>query len=384
MNDQIPRLMLNLIGPGTLAVFGAGFLWAWSIEKRRHYLLMLAAACLLFSAGIATQVLSLPPDAGLNALLSNFFYTAAVIMAAGGLLRRAGQRPSPWLGLAILALFMGLIFYFFYVERSLAARIYVQNFGFGAILLGTALRLRSLARGPLMDRVLFWTLLVFSLQFFPRTLLTAPLVRQADPARFGSSPFWLALQFSLSVVGAALALTVLLAALSDLIEDLRRERDMDRLTGVLNRRGFEERSAALLRRAGREPSALILIDLDHFKRINDTYGHQQGDHVLRDIGTLLRHSARRGDLVCRLGGEEFAMLMPGADLEGAQAAAERLRAVIAAHRFPLPALAEPITASFGLAQRRPGEPFAIWFDRADAALYAAKAQGRNRAVPAGL
>jgi len=379
MNETIPRLVLNLIGPGTISVFGLGFVAAWLIDRQRVYLLALAIACLMFGAGMVVQVFHLPADFAINALLSNLCYTIAVLMVSHGLLRRSGGALAPWFAVATLALTSGLIAYFCYVDRNVQARIYVQNFGFGAILLLTAIQLRSLVHGRLIDRVLFWTLLVFSVQFFPRTLLTASSMRQgADPAGFGQSMFWQALQLSLAVLGAALALTMLIAALTDVIEDMRRERDIDELTGVRNRRGFEQLAERLLTRAGAAPS-LIIADIDHFKQINDGYGHALGDAVLRKFGTMLATSVRGSDVVFRIGGEEFAILLP----EGGGRAGEliaRLQSNIARTDFALPDNAQTITASFGVAIALPGESRQSWYARADKALYAAKHQGRDRAI----
>lgn len=380
MNDTIPRLVLNLIGPGTISVFGLGFIGAWLIDRQRTYLLALAAGCLLFGAGMVVQVFHLPPDFAISALLSNFFYTTAVLAVSEGLLRRSGGRLAPWAALGILALTTVLIAYFCYVDRQVGARIYIQNFGFGTILLLTAVRLWPLARGRLIDRVLFWILLVFSLQFFPRTLLTAGSMRQgADPSGFGLSIFWQALQLSLAVLGAALALTMLIAALSDIIDDIRQERDVDGLTGVRNRRGFEELAERLLGRQDGTVPVLIIADIDHFKQINDRFGHALGDAVLRKFGTVLGENVRGSDVIFRIGGEEFAILLPEGGAKASELVA-RLQHSIGQADFGLPGTSQRISASFGVASAQHGETHQAWFARADQALYAAKHQGRDRAI----
>src|SRR5690606_27291110 len=131
-----------------------------------------SGACLLFCAGALSQLFYMPPDLGLNAILSNVLYTSAVLMVAEGLLHRSGKRFGLTIDLVLIISFSCLIWYFFYVDRNLVARVYIQNFGFGAILLVTTLRLTKLASGRVVDRVLFWVLLIFSVQFFPRTILT--------------------------------------------------------------------------------------------------------------------------------------------------------------------------------------------------------------------
>ncbi|MET0314266.1 MAG: GGDEF domain-containing protein, partial [Hansschlegelia sp.] len=281
---------------------------------------------------------------------------------------------------AILAGFMALLWWFFYVDRNLLARVYVQNFGYGLLLLTAAMRLTSLMRGRYVDRALFWVLLAFAVQFFPRTVLTIGLSPPANAAAFGNSAFWQALQLSLAVFGTGLALAVLAAAAADVISDLRLERDVDQLTGVLNRRGFEERVAAHFRSAGRKTGALILCDVDHFKQINDAHGHDAGDAVLKAIGALLGGQARKGDVVGRIGGEEFAVLLPDAALSEAYECSERLRTAIAAAELPISGSRRRVTASFGVSVFEPDDSWTQLYKRADVRLYEAKRAGRNRTV----
>ena len=378
MDESVNRLALSLIGPGTLAVFGMGFLWAWWIERERHYLLLLSSACLLFVMGALSQILHHPVDAGLNAVLSNFFYVAAVLAAAQGVLMRSGKRIGLVEMLLLLGVSNALIWYFFYVDRSIVARIYVQNFGFGLIFLLAAVRLAKLANGRAVDRVLFWTLLVFAIQFFPRTMLTVGVHPPTEAAAFGKTLFWQVLQLSLAVLGAGLALAILAAAITDIIDDLRQERDIDRLTGILNRRAFEERANdAIDRLHGRV--TLILCDLDHFKAINDSFGHGVGDDVLRKFGAVLRRQVGQTDIVGRVGGEEFAILLRDADMTRARSFVARLQKVIASAAFPLPATARNVTASIGAAIADGTEDLQSLMNRADVALYAAKDAGRDQA-----
>ncbi|TDR94246.1 GGDEF domain-containing protein [Enterovirga rhinocerotis] len=379
MGDGVVRITLSLIPPGTLLVFGMAFLGAWSIEPRLRYLPLLAASCFVFALGASSQILYWPRDTGLNAVISGLLYTAALMLAVEGILLRSG-RPFGWMvDLAAVAAIVALLGFFFYVERNLLARVYIQNFGYGLIILAAALRARSLARGRLVDRVLFWVLLAFGVQFFPRTLLTIGFSAPADARAFANSVFWQTLQLSLAVLGVGVALAVLLAAFSDIYETLKRERDVDGLTGILNRRAFEEITKAHMERGG-EVSSLILCDIDHFKRINDAGGHHAGDRVLKDVGLILRSNARRDDVVARLGGEEFGVFLPATRLRDAHDCAEQLRAAIAAHGYALGAHLQPITASFGVAEIAPDDTWEGLYRKTDARLYAAKKAGRDRTV----
>ncbi|HET9425892.1 MAG TPA: diguanylate cyclase [Gemmatimonadaceae bacterium] len=155
----------------------------------------------------------------------------------------------------------------------------------------------------------------------------------------------------------------------------------DALTGCLNRRGFDQALAREVARSARAGSelALIAIDLDHFKTVNDTHGHLGGDAVLREFGMMMTQAARAGDMVARTGGEEFSILLPDTGTEGARMLADRLCDRIRKHAFMANGKMLPLTASFGVVSTRPGrdESDANLKLRADEALYAAKDAGRN-------
>ena len=151
----------------------------------------------------------------------------------------------------------------------------------------------------------------------------------------------------------------------------------DALTGVANRRAFDTGLAAEVRGARVDAVfALAMLDIDHFKKLNDRYGHPAGDAVLRWLGALLRAAARRSDFVARYGGEEFVAILRDASLDDALAWAERLRLAIRAE--PPPGVPETVTASLGVAVWRPGESAGDVLGRADQALYSAKHGGRDR------
>lgn len=172
---------------------------------------------------------------------------------------------------------------------------------------------------------------------------------------------------------------------------LQRERQLktlansDALTGLLNRRGFEQMAERRITRAclDGEHSALLLIDADHFKQVNDRHGHAAGDELLRHMGGLIRDLVRAGDVVGRIGGEEMAVVMPGAMLSTALGTAERLRAAIAEAKVAVGGRAIGATVSIGVASTGTSPSYAAAFRDADEALYRAKAMGRNRVVCGG-
>jgi two-component system cell cycle response regulator len=170
-------------------------------------------------------------------------------------------------------------------------------------------------------------------------------------------------------------------------EELANVAATDPLTGVPNRRAFEEAIKRDLARAERTktPLALVMIDIDHFKKVNDTYGHSTGDAVLKKMADVLKLGLRTGDIPARLGGEEFVALLPGSDAEGGRIVAERLRASLAATEMPGPSGVFKVTASFGVAAYRGGPSAGVektLLDQADALLYESKHGGRNRVTVA--
>lgn len=165
------------------------------------------------------------------------------------------------------------------------------------------------------------------------------------------------------------------------LRELQHNASHDPLTSLLNRRAFMElwsREYARAMRLG-SPMSLILIDLDHFKHINDHYGHQAGDEVLIHIASLLKDYTRDTDIVARFGGEEFVLLLPDTDQAGALEAGEKIRQAAADNPIPLSDNQYlKVTLSAGAAQWEPKESFESLYQKADAALYRAKQAGRNR------
>ncbi|GAB2881122.1 hypothetical protein GCM10027046_06660 [Uliginosibacterium flavum] len=164
--------------------------------------------------------------------------------------------------------------------------------------------------------------------------------------------------------------------------ELQRLAQQDALTGIANRRHFREEADRAIDRAERygEPLSLVMLDLDHFKHVNDSYGHQAGDQVLLETVSRINSCLRKSDIAGRWGGEEFVVLLPHTDAAEALFAAERLRTALAASPILADANALTITLSAGFAQRLAGETLDSFIARADTALYQAKNSGRNRVV----
>jgi diguanylate cyclase len=167
------------------------------------------------------------------------------------------------------------------------------------------------------------------------------------------------------------------------LEQIREESQTDALTGISNRRAFEATLRAVTEASDRQrsPFCVLMADIDHFKRFNDTHGHLVGDRVLRFVASTLKRCVKGNDKVARFGGEEFVVVLPGTFLIGGQAVAEQIRKEIAAGELKDTQTGKSygrLTISIGVAQQRWGEPGERVVERADQALYLAKQRGRNR------
>jgi diguanylate cyclase len=176
-----------------------------------------------------------------------------------------------------------------------------------------------------------------------------------------------------------------IAALQRDLDEVRRESMLDPLTKIFNRKSFDEGLLKAFTEANDigTPLCLMLLDIDHFKRFNDTWGHQTGDQVLRLVAMTLKSNIKGKDMAARYGGEEFAAVLPETDLEGAIIVADNIRKAIQAKELLKRSTNEKlgrITASFGVAMFKKGDTPGSLIERADRCLYAAKHAGRNRVL----
>ncbi|MCP4902089.1 MAG: GGDEF domain-containing protein [bacterium] len=230
----------------------------------------------------------------------------------------------------------------------------------------------------------FWSypaLISFYFMLSPRQARIANLVLLAVIIPEASSvlPPALTIRFAATLLAVSIFSTIFVCILSRQRYLLRKMAVTDQLTGLLNRKTLDpslDRAVQQSRRTG-TPMTLIALDLDNFKSVNDTFGHEAGDKVLHAVGSTLRERLRGSDQVFRLGGEEFLALLFDTDSDHGNLIAEELRTSIAALDI-LPT--RKITVSLGLAGLRPDETWKDWWKRADDNLYRAKSAGRNRIV----
>ncbi|HEY9279321.1 MAG TPA: GGDEF domain-containing protein [Eoetvoesiella sp.] len=372
--------ILALTVPALFLLCSGVFAFTWVQFRSQAYLVVLSLSFFIVAIATVAVVLMGPVDIGWIKMLTGCLYLCGALLLARGVLARINARFDTVVLLGIaMASVVGQA-YFYYVGHDYVGRICALNYGVGGILSIAALRMGMLRRGKSIDRIVYWVYVLFALNFFPRTYFAVDPALTNGLLATGPSTLWAIMHLILMLFAMALVLTVLAAVVLDIIEVLKVERNIDGLTQLHNRRGFEELGNHEIANRRNESISLLLCDIDYFKQVNDKYGHAVGDSVLTEFAQILRHCARTVDIVGRFGGEEFIVLLPGTSADRAVHVAQRMRTLLAATRFSALPEEYVLTASFGVAGLRKGETLRDLFARADALLYGAKADGRDRVV----
>ncbi|HEY4191657.1 MAG TPA: GGDEF domain-containing protein [Mesorhizobium sp.] len=374
-------LFIALLNPAIALVLASAFCLLWLNHRAGFHLAMLSVGYATSAIGFLLQYFSLPLIGfAMGRFISCLAFTIAALCLSTAILSRYG-RHVPLAGLCLLAA-CGLagFSWFLFVQPDLTWRIYAINFCFGGISLLVAAQLRPVRTHGPVQMALFVLSLLAACNFILRTLILVSIHGAfVSYDGFYASAYWTTTQLTHATLSLLIALCLFTAAALDMMGMLKVESHTDPLSRLLNRRGFEERAAVLLDRCAKAnlPVALVLADLDHFKIVNDVHGHAAGDRVIVDFANKLRLAAGTRGVAGRLGGEEFAVLLPLADLGAARLFAEAVRTLFSAG--PVAGLPAPVrvTASFGVAARTGNEPLAPMLCRADEALYKAKRNGRD-------
>lgn len=313
---------------------------------------------------------------------------ANVLVALAGILLYAGfahflHRPARWpLLFACVAMTAPAFAYWRYVVDSIPVRVAISTGFTAAICIAIAVvvaRYRRVGRARYTYVATMVVTVLFAVSQAARGIYFMTLGHISNALTFDTT-----VNVVLLCVGAAIMPVLLMCAMmmvhAALLSEARDAVNRDFLTGALSREGFASVARVLLEQAdrSRSPLACLIVDLDHFKAINDTFGHIGGDKVLCEFVALVRSTLRAGDALGRIGGEEFAILMPGVTLDRARALAERLRNAAMLHAVVTDSGTCTYSLSGGLAIRLPGETLDQLMMRADRALYQAKVAGRNR------
>ena len=370
----VVMIVTSLLLAVSMAV-AAGMRFRDGIGKWTGALGLQATACMFYLARGAW------PDA-VTILVPNALIALSISLQAAAVLDFYGRRLSPLWHVLPPLLIGGMLAV---LLDNLSARVFVSGLGFGSGLLISGLMLQRLDSNT--DRpakfMVMSGFLVAAFASFARVLVAIidPSVVKdfMAPSYFQGATFLVAL--------AAVVVTsvgFLLMHMERAEEAAKRLSVTDPLTGTFNRRTFLQLGAKEIARTRRAKGALslLMLDLDHFKKVNDQYGHQAGDEALKSVVDSLQGCLRREDLLVRYGGEEFCVLLPDVALDHATLLAERARAAVERCAFTFRGKAIPLTISVGVAllARDSAEDIERLVSRADEALYSAKASGRNRVV----
>lgn len=381
--DSFTILVANAVA---LVFLGAALLYFWLRDRRSAWLLWWAAPLII--AGGAMSWFTQPNWSTDFAAITygNLMRIVAVACFWQGARVFDGRRPTFAPVAAMGIVWVALCLYPPFLA-SLPGRIIAVSLANGGACLLAAWELWR-GRAEHLPSRLPTIAVLFSFGIF--LLGRIPAIDLA-PFPYGALPLdraWLN-AFNLLVFAHGLALGLLLIALTKERRELEQRRAalVDPLTGLLNRRAFMahvEHAAMGRGPAPDEPTALLVLDLDHFKRVNDRFGHEAGDRALAAFGEIASNSVRPTDLLYRMGGEEFCFVLPDTDLDAAVAIAERVREAVAASRHVVAGgQAVPVTVSIGIAvAEQGGIDLQVLHAAADAALYEAKSHGRNQVVVA--
>jgi diguanylate cyclase (GGDEF)-like protein len=376
------EIFIALINPAISLVFALAFFALGLYQQHRPGMVLVGTAYTLAAAGFLIQYFRLPLFPEFSPLAANIAYASGGVAMAAGIVGCYG-RPVPYLALGVL---IGLgtcaLALFLFVYPSLPARIYAVNFMLGGMCFVVAAELRAVAGRRPVDNALMALVLVAGFTFFARTLfVVATGSLPTDRSEFFTSVYWISLSFSWALLSMLIALALIARAGLDAMRDMADKEGIDPLTGLADRRGFESRAAALLQSS--EPASLVLADLDGTTLVNDTYGRRAGNSVIAGFALRLRQAAGREAICGRIGGDEFAVLLPGVSANAARVMAEGLRVKFGRAAAPgLPGGIARVTASFGVAAHAEGETYGELQRRCDTALFEAKRTGRDRVVMA--
>jgi diguanylate cyclase (GGDEF)-like protein len=374
--SELAFLMLSMIQAVATVMWAIG---AWWFREARapaaHWAGYSACSAVTFLY-LGTHLTALPVTGVLIAM-------TGLMLLQHGIWHFTGQRRRYGVHAAMLA--VAAIASWVGADLAWRPEQAVVHYAITAILyLWTAWNLYSYARGRLMLRfpvLLTLPLLIAGLNSGGRALRTAFKPDALAIEIAANSTLNVATAMAVVAVMVMLHATLMALVVARLIQQLQWRARHDGLTGLLNRRAMQEtieQQLARSRRAG-DTFAVVMLDIDHFKAINDHHGHAAGDEALKHTAALLQTSVRAVDRVGRFGGEEFLVLLPGLDLSQAAESAEVLRASLVAQRMEREGGTLSMSASFGVAEwSGPSEELSRLLMRADQALYRAKRAGRNR------
>jgi diguanylate cyclase (GGDEF)-like protein len=370
---------ISLINPGMSLVFAGAFFLLWRDQRERIDVAIIAASFLVGTVAFTFQYFIIYSEI-VSRLISNFCFLASGFGIMAGTVIRFGCKPPLVPALVVAGTGWLTFLWAMFVEPNMTGRILAINFAFGTMIVMMVLSVRRAPRKfHFVDKLLVGLSLFWGLTYFVRPLLTMALEGQVESSNFHMTLYWTTMSVASSMFLLLFAMSMITAIALDVMQDLRHESRTDPLSGLLNRRGLEASANEMMRLAKRKRTtlAVVVCDLDHFKDINDTFGHATGDNVIAAFAACLRGCVGPKNIVARLGGEEFAVVLDGADTVVARLFAESTRTTFGVLKVASLPPERRVSSSFGVAEWQPGEGLDTLLARADKALYEAKRAGRD-------
>ena len=377
MREQI----MGLITPTMAIVFVILFTIMWWRGKMGNYVLGFAGAYLFFAIGFGVTHL-LDTSAPYVFHVTQFFYTISTALGIWALTKRANTPHYFGVLLAIYGVSAVMLGVAVATTPEISSRLIIVNVAYGAMYLVLIMALLGAPRREAIDKLIILVHAIHGAQFFVRPILMLMIEQNIAAGAYRESVYYSVLNLALAVFMLMCAVTLVGACVYDQIKSVREQAELDGLTGLRSRRAFEQDVVALLEKAKLEclPVSLVVADIDHFKAVNDVWGHQVGDKAIAEFGEIIRTTIRDTDIAGRIGGEEFCILAWNCEEGPAVKLAERIRGKFSQQQIDGMPDDHRLTASFGVAGRGEGEGYGKLFARTDSALYRAKDEGRNRTV----
>lgn len=358
-------------------IFAVAFAVVGAMNRSAHGAWWLALGCSMGIVNAGLEFLLRQQSNPLPVSIGIFLvYLSALSFVLIGIARHYRAEP-PWIAMtAVWVVAILMVPIVFSMTYGSLPRSILYQFPYFAMqgLFGVAIW-RS-GRRQALDLLLIVLQAAAAIFYMLKPMFALMVGAARSPQEYMSSTYAAISQSGSVVVLVATGLVLLLVMMRDTTAEMVARSETDPLSSVFNRRGFEHHAQAALARD--DDVVLIAADLDHFKQINDNFGHAAGDGVIARFAAMLIETAPAGAIVGRVGGEEFAVLLPAAHLSDGRLYAEAIRAAFSAIEGADLGIDSRVSASFGVAQRMPPESLSDLHQRADTALYRAKAGGRNQ------
>ena len=368
-------IVIGILNTSMSALFSISLFVIWRNNRHLNYIFTFGASyALRFVCFVLFYFAFSLEDSALR-FSANVFLFLSVSFLSIGLSHRRNQGPRLLVLSVMAAVTLGSLYYYQFHEISLLHRVFIFNFGISAVSLFMIIdSSKTSIRSP-VENVFLGLAAVSSAGFLLRPLFL--VASDITDERFESG-YWLVVSISDALICAMTAVGIFALIASDVMESIKSEAHIDALSGLLNRRGFETRTKNILvQQTVTARAAIILSDLDHFKAINDRFGHSGGDKIIKKFSEVLKAKSSGDAIIARLGGEEFAVLLPPGGSATALPIAENARSAFNEAALEIVDGQVSPTASFGIAFGRDNEDLNTLIERADSALYQAKRDGRN-------